>query len=316
MTLQKPNGQTSNGRIPTRPIFQRALIVAFSVGAIAFAPMQSAIAQVATTAQSKEIRKLISVNNYDAAVSKAEAQVAAMPNSAEAHYFMGAAYGVKASNANMFSALGFAKKVRASFERAAQLDPKHIEARFGLIQFHTQAPGIAGGDEDEALRYANELAKINVAAGYRAQAYFKMRAKDEAGAMAEYRKALAADPADGDSLGAVCADLAKKKQFDQANALIAAALAKAPTDAKLRYQVGKFSALTGQNLDAGLAHLDALLALPETPEGVSVAGAHWRRGQILEKLGRKADAVIAIEAAVRLMPKMEEAKADLKRLRG
>jgi tetratricopeptide (TPR) repeat protein len=295
---------------------QRTLIAAIALAVLVLAPINSAIAQVATTAQSKEIRKLINANDYDAAVNKAEAQVQAMPNSAEAHYFLGAAYGVKASNVNMFSALGAAKKVRAAFERAAQLDPKHIEARFGLIQFHTQAPGMAGGDEDEAQRYAKELAAINPAAGFRAQAYFKMRAKDEAGALAEYRKALAADPADGDSLGAVCADLAKKKQFDQANVLIAAALAKAPTNPKLRYQVGKISALTGQNLEAGLAHLDALIALAEAPEGVSMAGAHWRRGQILDKLGRKAEAVTAVETAVRLQPKMEEAKAELKRLRG
>jgi tetratricopeptide (TPR) repeat protein len=46
------------------------------------------------------------------------------------------------------------------------------------------------------------------------------------------------------------------------------------------------------------------------------AAARWRLGQVLEKQGKKSEAVAELETAVKLDPKLDEAKKDLKRLRG
>jgi predicted Zn-dependent protease len=46
------------------------------------------------------------------------------------------------------------------------------------------------------------------------------------------------------------------------------------------------------------------------------AAARWRLGQALEKQGKKSEAVAEMETAVKLDPKLEDAKKDLKRLRG
>jgi hypothetical protein len=53
------------------------------------------------------------------------------------------------------------------------------------------------------------------------------------------------------------------------------------------------------------------------PEGrdPNHAAAHWRLGLVLEKEGRKPQAVNEMEEAVRLQADFKEAKEDLKRLK-
>jgi hypothetical protein len=45
------------------------------------------------------------------------------------------------------------------------------------------------------------------------------------------------------------------------------------------------------------------------------AAAHWRLGLVLEKEGKKAEAIGEMEEALRAEPDFKEAKGDLKRLR-
>jgi predicted TPR repeat methyltransferase len=45
------------------------------------------------------------------------------------------------------------------------------------------------------------------------------------------------------------------------------------------------------------------------------AGAHWRLGQVLEKEGKKSDAIAEMEEALRLQPDLKPAKEDLNRLK-
>jgi tetratricopeptide (TPR) repeat protein len=283
--------------------------------ALYFVNSAGALADGASTPASKEIGRLFASNQIDQALEKAQAQAEVLPNSAEAQYFLGAAYGQKASNASMFSALGLAKKAKAAFLRSIALDAKRLDSRFALMQFDLQAPSIAGGDKDEARKMAQEIAAIEAAAGHRAQAMLLSYEKNEAGALREYQAALAAKPADAASLSMVVGMLVTGGKAAAAKPYVDAALAAAPGDARVRYQAGKFSAVSGENLSVGLAHLDAILAMTEVPEGVPMAGAHWRRGQILEKLGRKPEAITAIEKAVAMESKLTDAKADLKRLK-
>jgi tetratricopeptide (TPR) repeat protein len=285
------------------------------LAAILLSLSATAVADGPTTAASREIIALLNTNQLDLALEKAEAQVAANPKSAEAQYYYGAACGQTASNASMFTALGHAKRAKKAFEQAALLDPKSLDARFGLISYHLQAPGIAGGDKDEAKRLVAEVARISPTAGHRAQAMIYMQDENKPAALKEYQAALALDPADADSVQQLAGEYINAKQFALAEKIVAAGLAKAPASAKIRYQAGKLAATSGVNLAAGLAHLDAVLALKPSAEGVSLGGAQWRRGQILEKLARIPEAVSALEMAVKLEPRLKDAAVDLKRLR-
>lgn len=91
------------------------------------------------------------------------------PLEANFHYKFGGVLGMKAKDSNKFVALGMIKDVKASFEKAIILNPKHLEARWALIELYLQLPGIVGGSETKAIRYANELSRISLVEGYLAK---------------------------------------------------------------------------------------------------------------------------------------------------
>lgn len=113
------------------------------------------------------------------------------PNEANYHYKYGGCLGMKAKESNKFKALGMIGDVKASFEKAIALNPNHIEARWALIELYLQLPGIVGGSEKKAQRYAAELLKISPVDGHLAQGriaeYFN-RFKE---AEKHYQKAIA-----------------------------------------------------------------------------------------------------------------------------
>lgn len=113
------------------------------------------------------------------------------PNNANYYYKYGGCLGMKAKECNKFKALGMIGDIKDSFEKAIQLNPNHIEARWALIELYLQLPGIVGGSERKAEKYANELLKISPVDGYLAKGniaeYFK-RYKD---AEKNYSKAIA-----------------------------------------------------------------------------------------------------------------------------
>ena len=99
--------------------------------------------------------------NWDCALEHYGALRKLWPNKAVSHYKYGGALGMKAKNSNKFRALGMIGDVRSSFERAIALDPKHLEARWALLELNLQLPAIAGGSTKKANQYASELAFLS-----------------------------------------------------------------------------------------------------------------------------------------------------------
>ena len=92
------------------------------------------------------------------------------PKNADYSYKYGGVLGMKAKESNRFVALGMLGDVRKAFENAIALNPKHIEARYALIELYLQLPGIIGGSETKADRYANELQQLSPVDGHLAKA--------------------------------------------------------------------------------------------------------------------------------------------------
>ena len=105
------------------------------------------------------------------------------PKEANYQFKYGGVLGMKAKNANKFAALSMVKDVKTSFENAIQLNSKHIEARWALIELYIQLPGIAGGSERKARKYSDELLAISPVDGYlskgRIEVYFENYDKAE-----------------------------------------------------------------------------------------------------------------------------------------
>ncbi|WP_367278018.1 tetratricopeptide repeat protein, partial [Flavobacterium sp.] len=105
------------------------------------------------------------------------------PSEANYYFKYGGALGMKAKEANKFKALGMIGEIKESFEKAIELNPKHIEARWALVMIYIQLPGIVGGSESKAIQYSNELYKLSPVDGYLSKGqideYFKRYASAE-----------------------------------------------------------------------------------------------------------------------------------------
>jgi len=290
-------------------------------------------------------------DDLDGALPMAEKAAAADPKKAEYRYLIANIYGRKAESASIFSQLGLARRYKKEAEATIEIDPKHIDARLGLMEYHLRAPGIAGGDKKKAEQYVNEIMTIDAARGYLAQARKAILEKQTDGLESLYVKALGANPKSYDAhmrISGYYANAAKKYDLAEQHAREALKI-----DAD---RIGAYNSLAGlyafqgrwQDLDKIIA--DAEKAVPDNPSpyffaarvlagsgkdnaraerylqkyltsepeinGPSVAQARWRLGLVYEKMGRKPDAIREIEAALRLNSDLDDAKKDLKRIKG
>lgn len=114
------------------------------------------------------------------------------PSEANYYYKYGGVLGMKAKESNKFAALGMIGEVKASFEKAIELNPKHIEARWALVMIYIQLPGIVGGSETKAIKYSNELLKLSPVDGYLSRGQIDEHFKRYTAAEQQYKKAIAA----------------------------------------------------------------------------------------------------------------------------
>jgi tetratricopeptide (TPR) repeat protein len=289
--------------------------------------------------------------DLESAVKLAEKAVALSPNSSRAHLLVADVAIQMAQNAGIFKGLGLAHRFREEAEKAIALDPKNLDAREDLMEFYFDAPGIGGGDKKKAYAMAEEIGQINATRGLLAKANLAGKEKNPAKQEELYKKALEAGPKDGEVLSsaAVFYSSEKQKKYDLAErfalealkldetrsaAYVALTMAYAnserwadldqamarceknvPDDFGAHYQTGKVLLNSGKDLPRAERYFRKYLTME--PEGGEppLAAAHWRMGLVLEKEGKRAEAIAEIEEAVRLDANLKEAKNDLKRMK-
>lgn len=126
----------------------------------------------------------------DPAVRQCEQAAQDAPSSSTNQLWLGRAYGLKASQANIFSAFGLAKKVAPAFEKAVSLDPKSAEAMSDLGQFYVNAPSIVGGGLDRAQQLSDRLLPLSAARGHRLLGQIAMKKGDKPTAEKEFKAAV------------------------------------------------------------------------------------------------------------------------------
>lgn len=113
------------------------------------------------------------------------------PSEANYYYKYGGVLGMKAINGNKFKALGMIDEIKGSFEKAIMLNPKHIEARWALIELYMQLPGIVGGSQSKAIKYSNELMKLSPVDGYLSRGHIDEYFRRYTAAEEQFKKAIA-----------------------------------------------------------------------------------------------------------------------------
>jgi len=219
-------------------------------------------------------------NDADAAVRFTERAFALNAASGEIAHQLGDAYAISAMKAGVFSKFGWAKKCKAAYEKAVELDPANIGARWSLMEYYKQAPGFVGGSFARAHEQAEAIAKLNAGAGRFAKSGV----------------------------------LAAEKKFDEAFAPYVSALAAEPPDYSALSQFGQLTMITHQRCADGIQALQKCLALAPPADEPGHAVIQAIIGRLHETLGDKAAARAAYQAALALDAHFTPAADALKKL--
>jgi tetratricopeptide (TPR) repeat protein len=127
---------------------------------------------------------------WDAAIADCEAAVRLAPGDSDFHLWLGRAYGKKAEHTSLVFGYPLARKVRAEFEQAVDLDPHNAAALADLGEFDVMAPSVVGGGLARADTIAQRLGGVNPAGAAALQARIDEEKKDYAAAEAGLRDAI------------------------------------------------------------------------------------------------------------------------------
>ena len=224
------------------------------------------------------------------------------------HYKHGGALGMKALNVSKLKALGIIGDVKDAFLKAAELDPKHIDTRWALVELYMQLPGIIGGSKSKSLKYANELQHLSKVDGYLSKGY--IYEYDDEPELAEKYYKLAIN--EGGSL--TCFDkltvlYENENQPDKAISNIEASGQKHQRNA-MHYQIGKVCAEYNIQLEKGERCLMTYLENYSAKDGVPKAWAYYRLAQIQKNQNNKQEALKWIGKAINGLPKIKVFKEE------
>ena len=325
-----------------RGAYRRAATAAERV--LAAAPTDASALVVLARVRAREAR-------LDDARELSEQAVKAAPSSADAHYALAEVSGMRARAGGILRGLGPARTLKREAEAALEIDPRHADALNLLIQFHGAAPGIVGGDKKQAAALTERLLVADPARAWFARAQDAMREKDSTRAGECWRKAYETETQGARARVNLASWLAQTRQDIPG----AERLAKQATELE-PWRIGGWQVLAGvQAHEHRWTELEATFAASEAATGgrreawhtaatqlllekveparaerylryylerepeigsFSFAATHWRIAQSLEQQSRVPEAIAELQAALKLDPKFEPAKKDLKRLKG
>jgi tetratricopeptide (TPR) repeat protein len=243
-----------------------------------------------------------------------EQAVKLQPGNAEYHFWLGSALGRMAREASLFKQASLARKTKAEFERAVELDPNHLEARFALLDYYSIAPGIMGGDMSKAGAQALEIRKRDSLAGHRAFARLYARQKKPDLARKEFIDAIAEQPNSPKPRYYYAAALVGDRNYQGALQQIEEGLRIDPSYMPLHFQIGQVAALSGLHLPSGEEGLKKYLTHEPGEDEAPHARTWYWLGIIYEKQGRRAEAKQSFQTSLRLAPGIKEVIEALKRV--
>ena len=204
--------------------------------------------------------------DFKKATESLERAVAAEPGNSEFNLWLGRAYGRRAETSSLLTAPGHASKARQYFEKAAQLNPRNLEAQSDLFEYYLEAPGFLGGGFEKAAATAEQIARINAAEGHWAQARLDEQRKQFSSAEEQLRRAIELTPHQVGRLIDLARLLAKQGRMEEAERSFARAEAIAPDSPKVLFAKADVYIKAGKNLNVAKDLLNRYLSLALTPE--------------------------------------------------
>ena len=141
------------------------------------------------------VEKLYEEQKYQEALGAIDSLIAADPKNAEFHAWKGSILGTLAQGGNPADMIKYGMGAMQEFERALELDPNNVRARFGRGVGRLMAPEGFGGDVGGAIedfKFACEKDPFPEAYYYLGEAYKRKGLNDQA--REAYQKALTLNP--------------------------------------------------------------------------------------------------------------------------
>jgi len=276
--------------------------------------LQQQIARSASDAEAQNLlcRAYFMIEEWDRGIAACERARNLDPQKSLYHLWLGRIYGEKADRAGFLSAAGLVKKVRTSFERAVELDPKSWEARTDLAEFYIDAPSVVGGGKDKARAQADALMSINPSMAHWVAARIAEKNKDIAEAEREYRAAIAVSHSGSRAWFDLANCMRHANRFDEMETALHN-LESGSVDRPEALMDGASILLrTGRDFPLAERLLRRYLSAP-VEEGPAFK-AHDMLGQILEKQGDRLAASEEYRAALALAHGYTRAQENLKRV--
>lgn len=211
-------------------------------------------------------RDYYGLGDFKKATEVLEKAAALEPESSEIYLWLGRAYGRRAETSSMLTAPGFATKARQFFERAAQLNPNNLDAQSDLFEYYLEAPGFLGGGFDKASATAAQIARLNAAEGYLAQAKLAEKRKQFSSAEAHLRRAVDLAPKQIGRLIDLAHLLTKQGRYHDAELSLAKAEQIEPNSPRLMFAKADLYIKSKRNLDVARDLLKRYLSSPLTPD--------------------------------------------------
>jgi tetratricopeptide (TPR) repeat protein len=277
--------------------------------------LEQQVKQSPTDAESYNLlcRAYFMIEEWDRGIAACERARSLDPRKSLYHLWLGRIYGEKASRAGIsFSSLGLAKKVRTSFERAVELDPKSWEARTDLAEFYFEAPGIVGGGKDKARQQADALLRLNPGMAHWVLARIASKEKNPDEAEREYRAAIITSHSGTRAWLDLAIFLRHANRLDEMDQALHT-MESSPVDRPESLMDGAHLLLqTGRDYPMAVRLCRRYLEAP-VEEGPAFK-AHDYLGQLLEKLGDRRAAAEEFRAALALSHNYARAQEGLKRV--
>src|SRR5579859_1708599 len=276
--------------------------------------LQQQIARSSNDAEAENFlcRAYFMIEEWDRGIAACERARNLDPQKSLYQLWLGRIYGEKADRAGFLSAAGLAKKVRTSFERAVELDPKSWEARSDLAEFYVEAPGIVGGGKDKARRQADALLPLNPGMAHWVLARIASKEKDAAGSEREYRAAITASHSGTRAWLDLAIYLRHANRLDEMEKALRT-LESSPVDRRESLMDAAHLLLqAGRDYPLAVRLCRRYLEAP-VEEGPAFK-AHDYLGLLLEKQGDRRAAAEEFRAALALSHTYTRAQEDLKRV--
>jgi tetratricopeptide (TPR) repeat protein len=232
------------------------------------------------------------------------------------HLWLANSLGDQAEHTSKIKLPFLARRIKGEFDRAAQLDPTSIDARHGLIEFYSKAPGVMGGSMDKAKEQALEIGKLNAMRGHIEMAALLERDKDAAGAEREFSAAVAAAPDSTLGYSRLAAFYGRSKRHMDAVATYDRLLKVKPDGINARLNIAWNLVQAVKELDRAERETKTWFADPPKETSVPTRSfAHFVLGRIYETSGKKEAARVEFQSAVTINPRNEDAKKALAALK-